>query len=59
MMHLLYNKPVEINIFQFQSQKQLLLICCPFTKPTNDSFLHSNSCGISNNFLNFTRVCLY
>ena len=56
---LLYNKTVEINIFQFQSQKQPLLICCPFTKPTNDSFLPSNSCGISNNFLNFSGVCLY
>ena len=26
-MHLLYNETVEINIFQFQSQKQNLLIC--------------------------------
>ena len=42
-MHLLYNKTWEINIFQFQSQKQPLLICCSFTKPTNDSFLPSNS----------------
>ena len=58
-MHLLYNKTVEINIFQFQSKKQPLLICCTFTKPTNDSFLPSNSCGISNNFLNFSGVCLY
>ena len=57
-MHLLYNKTVEINIFQFQSQKQPWLICCPFTKSTNDSFLPSNSCGISNNFLNFSgSVC--
>ena len=45
-MHLLYNKTVEINIFKFQSQKQPLLICCPFTKPTNDSFLPSNSRGL-------------
>ena len=38
--------------FQFQSQKKLLLIRCPITKPKNDNFLPSNSRDISNNFLN-------
>ena len=37
--------------------KQPLLICCPFTKPTNDSILPSNSWVISDNLMFPGSVC--